>query len=144
MSGDMAVEWRQAIEKELEQLRRYGVYEEVESVPKGSKKIDTKWVLQEKRDTATGELVKLKARLTARAFTQVSGVHYDEMFAPVACPEFWRLLLLLAIKDGWVVEQWDVEAAFLNAELKHELYVQDPSITRERAWRLRKGLYGLK
>jgi hypothetical protein len=44
------------------------------------------------------------------------------------------------LRDGWLVEQWDIEAAFLNAPLKHKIYVRDG----DEIWELNKTLYGLK
>jgi hypothetical protein len=44
------------------------------------------------------------------------------------------------LRDGWLVEQWDIEAAFLNAPLKHKIYVRDG----DEIWELNKALYGLK
>jgi hypothetical protein len=48
--------------------------------------VDTKWVLRKKRDEM-GYLIKRKARLTGKGFTQVPGTHYDSnggTYAPVA------------------------------------------------------------
>jgi hypothetical protein len=44
------------------------------------------------------------------------------------------------LRDEWHVEQWDIEAAFLNAYLKHKIYVKDGN----EIWELKKALYGLK
>ena len=57
----------------------------------------------------------------------------------------WRILLTLAINHGWKVLQWDVKAAYLQAELKHEIYIKDLTETGETEyWKLHKALYGLK
>jgi len=37
-----------------------------------------------------------------------------------------------------------MEGAFLNRPLQEELYVKDQHATRDKAWRLRKSLYGTK
>jgi hypothetical protein len=52
-------------------------------------------------------------------------LHYNETFSPIARPESWKLILKLMLRDGWLVEQWDIEPAFLNAPLKHKIYVRD-------------------
>ena len=63
----------------------------------------------------------------------------------MARSETWRILLTLAIQNKWHVRQWDVIAAYLNAPLTHEVYVQDISKNgRKEYWRLHKALYGLK
>ena len=54
-------------------------------------------------------------------------------------------LLVLALNKNWEVLQWDVKAAYLQADLSHEIYVKDlkEDGTYE-YWRLHKALYGLK
>jgi hypothetical protein len=44
------------------------------------------------------------------------------------------------LRDEWHVEQCDIEAAFLNAYLKHKIYVKNGN----EIWELKKELYGLK
>jgi hypothetical protein len=60
-----------------------------------------------------------------------------------------RLLLALAAQEGWQVHHLDVKSAFLNGELKEEVYVaQPPGFERKgqehKVYRLSKALYGLK
>ena len=131
------------MEEEKEQLKKYGVYEELDQLPHGKQTVNTKWVLREKFDQA-GKLQKRKARLTARGFTQVYSLHNDDTYAPVAQPDSWRSLLVLALRDRWIILQADVVAAYLNAPLKHEIYISDPSVTKDKVWCLHKALYGLK
>jgi hypothetical protein len=50
--------------------------------PKNVVPILNKWVLTKKCDKE-GNIVKYKARLVARRFTQHPGLDYDEMFSPV-------------------------------------------------------------
>ena len=74
-------------------------------------------------------------------------VNYHETFSQMARPESWRILLALAINNNWEVSQWDVKAAYLQADLdpNHEIFVQD--LTDEGTteyWKLHKALYGLK
>jgi hypothetical protein len=38
----------EAIQAELEQLKKYKVYEEIDELPPGKKSVDTEWVLREK------------------------------------------------------------------------------------------------
>jgi hypothetical protein len=143
LAGPDRTSWMAAMEQKKEQLKKYGVYEELDKLPSGKQTVDTKWVLREKFDQA-GQLEKRKARLTARGFTQIHGLHYEDTYAPVARPESWRSLFVLALRDGWTMLQANVMAAYLNTPLKHEIYISDPSVTKEKVWRLHKALYGLK
>jgi hypothetical protein len=75
-------------------------------------------------------------------------VDYEEVFALVARIESVRLLLALAAQERWEVHHMDVKSAFLNGELKEEVYVKQPpgfviAGKEEKVLRLRKALYGL-
>jgi hypothetical protein len=109
MEGPYRKEFLEAMEKERQQLQRYNVYNEATAtdIPEHEKIIDTKWVLSIKRKT-DGTIETFKARKVVRGYVQESKKHYDETFAQVARPETWKiLLLLLALREGWVMEQWE-------------------------------------
>jgi hypothetical protein len=57
--------------------------------------IGLKWVLKVKRDEL-GYVVKHKARLVVKGYSQRQDVDYDGVFAPVARLEIVRMLLALA------------------------------------------------
>jgi hypothetical protein len=80
---------------------------------------------------------------------QQAGVDFDEVFAPVARMESVRMLLAAAAQEGWFVHHMDVKSAFLNGELKEEVYVQQPpgfvaAGHEEKVLKLNKALYGLR
>ena len=84
----------------------------------------------------------------ARGFVQQEGVDFDDAFAPVARMESVRLLALAA-QEGWRVHHMDVKSAFLNSDLKEEVYVHQPPgfvipSKENKVLRLRKALYGLQ
>jgi len=67
----------------------------------------------------------------------------------VARMESVRILLVVAAQEGWSVHHLDVKSAFLNGDLKEEVYVQQPpgfAVPGEegKVYRLRKALYGLR
>lgn len=83
----------------------------------------------------------------ARGFQQEQGRDYDETFAPVAHMTTVRTLLAVASVRHWSVSQLDVHNAFLNGELREEVYMQPPprySVPNGMVCRLRRSLYGLK
>ncbi|KAD3337069.1 hypothetical protein E3N88_32589 [Mikania micrantha] len=87
--------------------------------------IGLKWVFKTKRD-ASGNIIKHKARLVAKGYVQQHGIDFDEVFAPVARIETFRLILALAAYNGWEVHHLVVKSAFLHGELKEEVYVTQP------------------
>ena len=142
-----AQKWAKARQTEREKLQKYGVYTTVqkEEIPEGLQPVDTKWVYDVKKD-ASGNITRYRARKVGRGFTQEYGLNYHETFSQMARSESWRVLLAIAVNTPeWTVMQWDVKAAYLQANLEHEIYVKDLTETGETEyWKLHKALYGLK
>lgn len=139
--------WRAAMQLEMDAVEQNRTWE-LADLPRGHRAITLKWVFKLKRDGA-GAIIKHKARLVARGFLQQEGVDFDDAFAPVARMESVRLLLALAAQEGWRVHHMDVKSAFLNGDLKEEVYVHQPpgfAIPGQegKVLRLRKALYGLR
>ncbi|GJU72467.1 retrovirus-related pol polyprotein from transposon TNT 1-94 [Tanacetum coccineum] len=77
------------------------------------------------------------------------GLDFEESFAPVAKLEAIRIFLANAASKNMTVYQMDVKTAFLNGELKEEVYVSQPEgfVDPDRphhVYRLKKALYGFK
>ncbi|GJW63867.1 retrovirus-related pol polyprotein from transposon TNT 1-94 [Tanacetum coccineum] len=73
----------------------------------------------------------------------------EESIAPVASSLAIRIFIANAASKNMTVYQMDVKTAFLNGELKEEVYVHQPEgfVDPERphhVYRLKKALYGLK
>jgi len=138
-------EWEKAIKTELDTLRQMGTWELMEA-PKNRKPVTNKWVFVRKYNKE-GELLKYKARLVARGFSQVPGMDYNETFAPVVRLETIRAILALAVEEDWEIQQMDVKGAYLNGDLKEEIYMNQPEGFHDettRLCRLIKTIYGLK
>ncbi|GKD69284.1 copia protein [Tanacetum coccineum] len=72
-----------------------------------------------------GDVLKNKARLVAKGYRQEEGLDFEESFAPVARLEAIRIFLANAASKNMTVYQMDVKTAFLNGELKEEVYKFD-------------------
>ena len=141
-----AKKWAQARRRERTQLEKYGVFTKVNksSIPEGTKIVDTQWVYVVKRNSAW-EVEKYKARKVGRGFTEIEGINYDETYAQMMRSETLKILFVIALHQSWILKQWDVVAAYLQAELHHDVYISD--INKEgqvEYWKLNKALYGLK
>jgi hypothetical protein len=94
-------------------------------LPAGHRLITQKWVFKLKKNEA-GEVVKHKARLIMCGFVQQEGIDYDDAFVPMARIESIHIILVLIAQEGWCVQHMDVKSAFLNDNLKEEVYVRLP------------------
>ncbi|GKF67608.1 retrovirus-related pol polyprotein from transposon TNT 1-94, partial [Tanacetum coccineum] len=81
-----------------------------------------KWIYKVKFDELGG-ILKNKARLVARGYRQEDGINFEESFAPVARLEAMRIFLAFAAHMNMVVYQMNMKTAFLNGNLREEVYV---------------------
>jgi hypothetical protein len=119
-------QWTEGIRSELQSLKAnktWSVVPEAE-LPAGAHVLSSKWVFKTKK-SADGS-IRHKARLVVRGYEQVSGIDYEETFAPVARLVSLRMLLALAARNDWEIEQMDVVTAFLNPDIDGEVYMELP------------------
>nr|GEX99693.1 integrase, catalytic region, zinc finger, CCHC-type, peptidase aspartic, catalytic [Tanacetum cinerariifolium] len=81
------------------------------------------WELVPVKLDELGGILKNKARLVARGYRQEEGIDFEESFALVARLEDIRIFLAYAAHNNMVVYQMDVKTAFLNGNLRKEVYV---------------------
>ncbi|GJT85045.1 retrovirus-related pol polyprotein from transposon TNT 1-94 [Tanacetum coccineum] len=110
--------------------------------------IKLKWIYKVKKDEFGGVL-KNKARLVAHGYRQEKGIDLEESFAPVARIEAIRIFIANAANKNMTIYQMDVKTAFLNGELREEVYVSQPEgfIDQDNpthVYKIKKALYGLK
>jgi Reverse transcriptase (RNA-dependent DNA polymerase) len=60
-----------------------------------------------------GTIERYKARLVAKGYTQTHGIDFQETFAPVVKMNTVRILISIAVNQGWDLYQMDVRNAFL-------------------------------
>nr|GFB58554.1 retrovirus-related Pol polyprotein from transposon TNT 1-94 [Tanacetum cinerariifolium] len=110
--------------------------------------IKLKWIYNVKTDKFGGAL-KNKARLVAQGFRQAKGINFKESFAFFARIEATLIFVANFAHKMMTVFQMDVKTAFLNGELKEEVYVSQPEgfVNQDNplhVYKLKKALYGLK
>ena len=139
-------EWIKAMNVEMQSLNKNKTWT-LTTLPEGKTAIGSKWVYKAKRDE-TGNITRFKARLVAQGYSQKYGHDYDEVFAPVVKPVTIRTLLTIAGQSGMIVKHYDIEAAFLNGDISHEVYMKQPEgfeVNKDHyVCKLQKSLYGLK
>nr|GEW26949.1 hypothetical protein [Tanacetum cinerariifolium] len=116
--------WIEAMQEELNEFERLEVWELVPR-PDQVMVITLKWIYKVKLDELGG-ILKNKACLVTRGYRQEEGIDFKESFAPVARLEAIQIFLAYATHKNIVVYQMDVKTAFLNGNLREEIYVSQP------------------
>ena len=141
-------QWEKAIRDEVNSLIKNHTWDLIRR-PQNRRVITNKFALRHKKNECA-IIVRLKARLVARGFSQIYGIDYLDTYAPVVKLASIRILLTIAAIYGLEIHQMDVVTAFLVGELEEEIYMEQPEGfevgTKEEdlVCRLRKSLYGLK
>lgn len=81
-----------------------------------------KWLYKPKFNV-DGSIEKLKDGLVEKGYSQKEGIDYEETFFLVAKLNTIRMLIVVATKHEWKLNQLDVKSAFLNSDLKEEVYL---------------------
>jgi hypothetical protein len=82
-----------------------------------------------------------------KGFSQTFGLDYYESFAPVVKLTTLRVLVALASKNNLIIQQMDVDTAFLNGNLENGVYIEPPAsveCNNNEILKLNKSFYGLK
>merc|ERR1712002_778987 len=130
----------EAKNKEIENLKTYETFEEVED--EGQVTIECRWIVT-KKEKHDGQKQNYKARLVAKGFQELDQPQSDSL---TAAKESFKLLMALSANYKFKMVSMDIRAAFLQAKtLDREVFVRPPKdIEKEgKVWKLLKPLYGL-
>ena len=123
MDGEFAWIWGPAFAKEMNNHQVVHNTWKLVKLPKGRKMAKSRWVLDYQFH---GDVfIKAKARFVVCGYSQQEGVDYFETFSSTPRWDSVRLTLAISAMYG-MGHDVDVSAAFLNAEMKEEVYVQQP------------------
>ena len=139
--------WMRAMREEMLSIDRNDTWQ-LEFPPPNCRPIGLKWIFKLKKNPQ-GEVIKHKARLVVKGYSQRKGIDYEEVYAPVVRFETIRLLIALAALKGWQIHHLDVKSAFLNGEINEVIHVKQMEgflVKGKEGYvlRLKKALYGLK
>jgi len=149
--------WIAAMDSEYKSIIGHDTYQLVSQPSHLENLVSCKWVFSVK--DKDGFVVRFKARLVARGFTQRQGIDYEETYSPVLKYKTLRIILALVAAYGYHLELMDVQTAYLHAELKETVYMQQPEgyeqytnttnvhghvVYGQQVCLLKKALYGLK
>ncbi|MBW0535083.1 hypothetical protein O181_074798 [Austropuccinia psidii MF-1] len=138
--------WIDSISRELNSMKKLGVWDIVELDP-GFKLVGTTWVFKIKKDHL-GKITEHKSRLCAQGFTQSAGIDFGQTYSPTRRLNSLRTLIAFAASKNLKFHQVDIKSAFLNAPLAETVYLAIPQglniDRRKHCLRLNKAIYGLK
>ena len=150
MASNDKAKWAEAVNKEFNNMKDYEVWKAVpkEEVPEDAKILTSTWAMKKK---ANGTF---RARLNARGFEEIDGVHYDgaSVAAPVTNELSVRMMIVLMLMSAWSALVTDVKGAFLRGEFEQgtpKMYMHIPEGFKEfyptgYILLLLKTIYGLK
>ncbi|GJX78176.1 retrovirus-related pol polyprotein from transposon TNT 1-94 [Tanacetum coccineum] len=108
------------MQEEIHEFNRLQVWELVPP-PDSAMIIALKWIYKVKLDEY-GDVLTNKARLVAKGYHQEKGIDFEESFTLVVRIEAIQIFIANAASKNMTVYQMDVKTAFLNSELKEEVY----------------------
>ena len=112
------VSWTKAVEEEQDRMKKNNVWvpRKLEDLPKDTKVLTTTWACKLKSNGTK------RARINARGYEQIDGMHYDEssIHAPVTNDASVRIIMVMALMAGWDGLIDDVQGAFLKRELNQK------------------------
>ncbi|GKE13615.1 retrovirus-related pol polyprotein from transposon TNT 1-94, partial [Tanacetum coccineum] len=144
-SGDLSSAESPYVSQTLHHLGKWSKYHMLDNIIGNPSR---PWIYKVKLDEY-GDVLKNKARLVAKGYQHEEGIDFEESFSPVAHIEAIRIFIANAASKNMTIYQMDVKTAFLNGELKEEVYVSqlegfvDPDHPTH-VYRLEKALFGLK
>ena len=67
-----------------------------------------------------------RARLVAKGFSQIPGVNFTDNYSPVVNDVTFRVVVARMIIENLKGKVVDIDNAFLNGDLEHEIYMKIP------------------
>lgn len=144
-------QWCAAMDDELKAMNANQTWSIV-PLPHNKNTVGCRWVYKIKYGS-NGNIERHKARLVAKGFSQQEGVDFFDTYTPVAKLVTVKTLLAIAAAKFWNLVQLDVNNAFLNGDLKEEVYMDLPpgfkikgehSSNQKLVCKLHKSIYGLR
>jgi hypothetical protein len=110
LNGPGGAEWQTAIDYEIGQLEKLGIWQIVDPPPRANI-IPSHFVLATKCG-ADGEKLKLRAHLVANRQQQQYGLDYIETFTPTTNMTTIHTVLTIAAHRDWEIHQVDIKSTY--------------------------------
>ena len=116
-----------AILREYQSIQEAGtsmVYD-MSDLPVGRQPAGRKGAFKDKHN-ADGSIERYKARIVAKGYSQIKGLHYDDTFTTGTWYDSLRLIITRATHLGIVTDQLESESASLNGDLVEAIWMVPP------------------
>jgi hypothetical protein len=120
LEPDSRVKWRVAICKEFEDMKNKGEWGVIpkKNISEGRRCVKTKWVFKIKRNGI------FRAILVVCGFSQVPGIDFTEIYAPVINDVSIRITLVRMMVKNLKAKIIDLESACLHSDLEESIYME--------------------
>ena len=114
--------WREAICLEFKKMLDMGVWRNVKrnGHQNDHRLVGCRWVFKVKRNGV------YHARLVAKGFSQFPGMDFTDNYTPVVNDLTFRVVVARMIIENLKRKVVDIDNAFLNGDLEHEIYMKIP------------------
>jgi len=125
-------DWAQSTVKDIINFMSRDVWEKKKrsELLQGRKPIKVKWIFKIKHEH--DGTIQLTSRIVVKWYSQIPRTDYSETFSPVANDSSIRIILTITLtKKDWEFNVMDIEAAFLEADLDEDAYIEWPEGLKE-------------
>ena len=140
--------WREAIHLEFKKMLDMGVWRHVKrnDHPNDHRVVGCRWLFKVKSNGV------YHTRLVAKGFSQIPGVDFTDNYFPVVNDVTFRVVGARMIIENMKGKVVNIDNAFLNGDLEHEIYMKipegydeviNPRADKEDCLILQKAIYGL-
>uniref|UniRef100_A0A803QBP6 Reverse transcriptase Ty1/copia-type domain-containing protein n=1 Tax=Cannabis sativa TaxID=3483 RepID=A0A803QBP6_CANSA len=78
-----------------------------------------KWLIEKESDKGTGQ-IRYKARIVAKGFSEKEGIDYNDIFSPIVKQTSIRIMMVVAAKFAYEVDQMDVKNSLFACKSKYD------------------------
>jgi hypothetical protein len=118
-------QWELAIHSEIDSLISREVFGPIRPAQPHEELTGYRFTFVKKRNAAR-EVIRHKARLVARGFTQIPGRDYDLTYAPVMDIITYRYLVAFSLQHKLCMHQLDIVTTYLYGTLEHVIHMEAP------------------
>jgi hypothetical protein len=138
--GNEKEQWKAAIANEIMNFLRRNAWKKVdrEYVIKTLKRKPLKTTTVLKKKIKHDGSIQYKARICTKGFMMIPGIDFEESYSPVATDSSNKIVIGVSLyfrnqaringdyRQQWILEAYDVEAAFLSGEVRKKIYLEIP------------------